>query len=83
MPNNDFNRSKQGKTVQRTLLLHICTYKAHKSLVQQVQTSLKAKKGLVLSLGRGTRRNQDSDKILYVSSIIDYWCNVFNNPCSN
>ena len=35
------------KTVQRTLSLHICTCETHKSLVQQVQTSLKAKEGLV------------------------------------
>ena len=79
MPNNDFNRGKQGKTIQMTLLLHICTLKK-KSLVEQVKTSLKAKEGLVLSLGRGTRRNQDSDKTLYVSSMrVSNPCNV-NNP---
>ena len=81
VPNNDFNRSKQGKNyIKDTVVTYLYIKNIHKSLVQQVQTSLKAKEGLVLSLGRGTRRNQDSDKILYVSSMrVSNPCNV-NNP---
>ena len=54
----------QSEQTRQKLYKDTTTIK-HKSLVQQVQTSLKAKEGLVLRLGRGTRRNEDGDKILY------------------
>ena len=60
MRNNDFNRSKHGKNCMYKG--HYCDISVHKNLstVQQVQTSER------LSLGRGTRRNEDGDKNLYV-----------------
>ena len=67
--------TKQGKnSTKDTVATYLYTKKKKKkkkSLVQQVQTSLKAKEGLhvVLRLGRGTRRSEDGDKMLYVRSM--------------
>ena len=61
MPSNDFDRCKQGTTVQGTLLLH---YQTRKILVQQLQTSKKAKEAYLLCLGWGMRQNEDGSNFI-------------------
>ena len=68
MPSNDFDRCKQGTTVQGTLLLH---YQTRKILVQQLQTSKKAKEAYLLCLGWGRGKTKMA-AILYNAIVFNY-----------
>ena len=54
MLNNDFNRSKQGKNCTKDTVVTYLYIKNPQKLSTASETTLKAKEGLVLRLGRGT-----------------------------
>ena len=81
MLNNDFNQSKQDiNCTKDTVVTYLYIKTSQKLSTASKNLFFKSKEGLVLRLGRGTRRN---DKILYVRSMrVSNPCNV-NNPCDS
>ena len=84
MLNNDFNQSKQDiNCTKDTVVTYLYIQNPQKLSTASKNLFFKSKEDLVLRLGRGTRRNEHGDKILYVRSMrVSNPCNV-NNPCDS